>query len=325
MRWISTRTSSSTRRIGFETQSSSRHSDSKYARDGRNEESSRTTSRRILIAKIQEKTMRRYKSSLHKCRILQGHMNSQNDSGEISRSGIKAHCEVFLRFQSTSKACAMTNACLLAHGMRLDLRKTLIVHQLSTLDSLRNHYQGIHHSTTPSATGSVTGRLVARDEEQIKGTNSNSDICKKAVDHEFLKTGGYSADFYGGQKRQQMSELQFDKFPTHSTFLCWKIRFKNQVTTCSDCPSEAILWIKEVEMVDLFDEFKVPVINCWEEFSKFWCARTASAFEQDHPKFSLKEGQPRFTLLLLFMMTISSRRKWLQIWRGAELFLFSKN
>ena len=27
----------------------------------------------------------------------------------------------------------------------------------------------------------------------------------------------------------------------------WKIRFKNQVTACSDCPPEAMLRIKEVE------------------------------------------------------------------------------
>ena len=51
------------------------------------------------------------------------------------------------------------------------------------------------------------------------------------------------------QQRQQISELQFDKFPTPSTFLCWKLRFKNQVTTCSDFPPEAMLWVKEVEMI----------------------------------------------------------------------------
>ena len=48
-----------------------------------------------------------------------------------------------------------------------------------------------------------------------------------------------------GQQRQQILELQFDKFPTPSLFLCLKIRFRNQVTTCSDFPSDAMLWIKE--------------------------------------------------------------------------------
>ena len=51
-----------------------------------------------------------------------------------------------------------------------------------------------------------------------------------------------------GHQRQQISELQFDKFPNAQSLSVWKIRFKSQVTTCSDFPSEAILWIKEVEM-----------------------------------------------------------------------------
>ena len=57
-----------------------------------------------------------------------------------------------------------------------------------------------------------------------------------------------------GQQRQQISELQFDKLRTPHSFLCWKIRFKNQVTTCSDIPSDTMLWINEVEMVDSLDE-----------------------------------------------------------------------
>ena len=59
-----------------------------------------------------------------------------------------------------------------------------------------------------------------------------------------------------GQQRQQISELQFDKIPIPSSFLCWKIRFKSQATTCFDFPSEAMLWIKEVKMVDSVDELK---------------------------------------------------------------------
>ena len=34
------------------------------------------------------------------------------------------------------------------------------------------------------------------------------------------------------------------------------MRFKNQVTTCSDFPPDAMLWIKEVEMIDSLNEFK---------------------------------------------------------------------
>ena len=52
------------------------------------------------------------------------------------------------------------------------------------------------------------------------------------------------------QQKLQISELQFDTFHTLSTFSCWKIRFKTQVCACSGSPSKAMLWIKEVEMVD---------------------------------------------------------------------------
>ena len=58
------------------------------------------------------------------------------------------------------------------------------------------------------------------------------------------------------QQRRQISEPHFDKFTTPSTFSCWKIKFKNLVTSCSDFPKEAMEWIKEVEMVDSVDELK---------------------------------------------------------------------
>ena len=83
-----------------------------------------------------------------------------------------------------------------------------------------------------------------------------------------------------GQQRQQISELQFDNFLTPSTFLC-----------CF--PSEAMLWIKEVEMVDS--------INLLERiFSDFETldARIASALNkliqnsQFKKKVSLEE-EPR--------------------------------
>ena len=59
-----------------------------------------------------------------------------------------------------------------------------------------------------------------------------------------------------GQQRQQISELQFDKFLIPQSFLVWNIRFITQVSSCSDFPSDAVLWMKEVEMVDSLDEFK---------------------------------------------------------------------
>ena len=57
-------------------------------------------------------------------------------------------------------------------------------------------------------------------------------------------------------KRLQLSELHFDKFPTPQTFSCWKIRFKIELCICSNFPTEATLWIKEAEMVNSVADLK---------------------------------------------------------------------
>ena len=60
----------------------------------------------------------------------------------------------------------------------------------------------------------------------------------------------------GADQRLQISGLNFNKFPNPATFACWKIRFKIEVCTCSQFPTEALPWIKEVEMVDSVDDLK---------------------------------------------------------------------
>ena len=102
-----------------------------------------------------------------------------------------------------------------------------------------------------------------------------------------------------GQQRQQISELQFDKFPNPQSFLVWKIRFKTQVTPCSDFPSDAVLWIKEVEMVDSLDELKSSRSLEGKDFPNFEMldAKIASALNkiiqnsQFKKKVSLEEQE----------------------------------
>ena len=69
-----------------------------------------------------------------------------------------------------------------------------------------------------------------------------------------LSEGGFSKNYGADQQRLQISDLHFDKFPTPATFACWKIRFKTEVCTCSQFLTEAMQWIKEVELVDSVDE-----------------------------------------------------------------------
>ena len=67
--------------------------------------------------------------------------------------------------------------------------------------------------------------------------------------------GHYSNDYGADQERLQISDLHLDKFPTPATFACWKIRVEIEVCTCSQFLTDAMQWIKEVEMVDSVDVF----------------------------------------------------------------------
>ena len=77
-----------------------------------------------------------------------------------------------------------------------------------------------------------------------------------AKDSVIFSGGDYSKNYGADQQRLQISDLHFDKFPTPATFACWKIRFKTEVCTCSQFPTEAMQWIKGVELVASVDELK---------------------------------------------------------------------
>ena len=70
------------------------------------------------------------------------------------------------------------------------------------------------------------------------------------------KDGRFSKDYGADHQRPQISDLHFDKFPTPATFACWKIKFKTEVCTCSQFPTEAMQWLKEVKLVDSVDELR---------------------------------------------------------------------
>ena len=74
--------------------------------------------------------------------------------------------------------------------------------------------------------------------------------------HSTLRSEDSSKNYGADQQRLQILDLHFDKFNTPATFACWKIRFKTDVCTCSQFPTEAMQWIKEVELVDSVDELR---------------------------------------------------------------------
>ena len=77
------RTISTTRRVGHEGKSASRDSATEFTRDGRNEESSRITSRRILCSNnLRESHETRQRLTLQ-MQEMEEQMNSMNDSGKF--------------------------------------------------------------------------------------------------------------------------------------------------------------------------------------------------------------------------------------------------
>ena len=97
---------------------------------------------------------------------------------------------------------------------------------------------------------------VERSDRQEQNQDLRCQSGPSAKDSVILSGGDSSKNYGADQQRLQILDLHFDKFPTPATFVCWKIRFKTEVCTCSQFPTEAMQWIKEVEMVDSVDDLK---------------------------------------------------------------------
>ena len=77
-----------------------------------------------------------------------------------------------------------------------------------------------------------------------------------AKDSVIFSGGDYSKNYGADQQRLQISELHYDTFTTPETFAYWKIWFKAEKYTCSQFPTDAMQWIKEVEWVDSVDDLR---------------------------------------------------------------------
>ena len=187
-----------------------------------------------------------------------------------------------LSYVSSQPAMIPSSRSMLSRDKRLPLdtwntsglRENVFGNQFSTFDSRRDHPQGIHSGAplrergpVPQATGSET--LFARDDKQNKGTIPMPTFAGRPSTMSATIRVDFPQNSMGGQRRQQISELQSDKFFNPQSFLVWQIRFKNQVTTCHVFPSEAMLWIKEVEMVDSVEELKSSRSVSGKNFSNF--------------------------------------------------------
>ena len=136
-------------------------------------------------------------------------------------------------------------------------------------------------------------REAASAAERMKTSHTSEDKIKAQFQCRHLQQGRRQRvlQYRWNTAELQISEFQFDKVPNPQSFLVWKIRFKNLATICSGFPSDAMLWIKEVEMVDSLDA-KILAISLRKGFSKLRDARRKDCLcsEQDHPEFPVSRN-----------------------------------
>ena len=232
----------------------------------------------VSVQKLGEnhETIQQHTSQLQQ---MQEQMSSMNDSGyfqdvESNKSGTLSHVS---RMIPVLVLCsAATKNCRLTHGINLDYRMTFLEINFQRL---------IHPQFILKESNLTTCKETEEQPLKQKGRRLVTQVKTDKIKAQFqcrhfaprpLTTSSTTPvelpkNYMVGQQRQQISELQLDKFPNPQSFLVWKIRFKNQVTTCSDFPLNAMLWIKEVEMVDSLDELKSSRSVCGMIFQTSRC------------------------------------------------------
>ena len=148
---------------------------------------------------------------------------------------------------------------ILSTMVHRDYRKSFLVVNVQRLihpEIIFKEFALAHHKENEDQFHKPQGALFARDDKQSRDTISMPTFAGRPSTFSFKIPVEFPQNSVVGEQRQHISELKFDNFPNPQSFLVWKIRFKTQVTTCSDFPSEAMSWIKEVEMVDSLEESK---------------------------------------------------------------------
>ena len=113
----------------------------------------------------------------------------------------------------------------LTHGINLDYRN-----QFSTFDDVQRNREAV-----PEAGRTKT--IHTRDDKQNRGTiptcATRPLTTSSAIPVELPQ------NYMVGQQRQQISELQFDKFPHPQSFLVWKIRVAREMGSPNACRKQA--------------------------------------------------------------------------------------
>ena len=200
---------------------------------------------------------------------LQEKFNGVNDSrdfkdAESVRSGLLCHvpsAPALFRFPTyPGGLLAALNIRSLTAGTRMVYRETFFVNSPAyssascsiTLQSSDDTAVG--RIPAQQSTGQPVAELsigtetlfLHRDFHEVRQPEIHSTLWREEI----------SRIMGADQQRLKISELHFDRFPNPQTFSCWKIRFKTEVCSWSHFPTEAMLWIKEVEMAISVDDLK---------------------------------------------------------------------
>ena len=160
---------------------------------------------------------------------VQEQMNSMSDSGEFQE--VESNHSGRLSHVPSQPEVIPSSSSMLSRDKRLPLdtrnasgpQENVFCNQFSTFDSLRDHLQGIHSCASQRERGSVpqatgTGALFARNDKQGRGTIPMPTFARRPSTMSSSIPVEIPQNPMVGQQRQQISELQFDKFPTPQSF-----------------------------------------------------------------------------------------------------------
>ena len=171
--------------------------------------------------------------------------------------------------------------------------------QFSTFDSPRDHSQRIQSEDVQRNQEAVpeAGRMKtihASEDTLNQGTIPMPTFAEKPWTTSSTMLVEWPQNYMVIQQRQQISEVQFDKFLNPQTFFVWKILFTNQVTTWFRFSIGCYVVDEGNGDGRFFGRDEILPISLWQEFSKLRDAGREDCLcsEQDHPKFPVqKEGQ----------------------------------
>ena len=204
--------------------------------------------------------MKLYKDSLRKVQEIQERMNYLSDSGEFH--DVETNYSKTISHIPSQQARIPSPRSMLSCDIRLQpqtwnpsgLQANVFANPCSTFESTQTPCQGTHPFMTSSAAGEApalisTGRLVAREDERIGSTIKMPIFARRPPTISSFVPVDIPQGSWLGSKDSRHRNLNLTNSLLHHHF-CWKIRFRNQVTTCSYCGSIFVVRIFPSDVVD---------------------------------------------------------------------------